>query len=402
MAKPELRPYAKETFAYLPCARRFTRLPPMNPDDPFALVRLHLATVDRGGLGQRLLERFGRASEVFRRPAGELSQVRGVTATILKRLNSTDAARQTEKEFRRCEREKIDILIQGTADYPSPLNELPEMPLVLFVRGCWESKDRRAVGIVGSRRPSPYGIRQAKRFAGRFAEWGVTVVSGLARGIDGVAQEEALENSGRTIAVFGCGLGRIYPPEHFRLAERIVSESRGALLSEFSFKTPPRSHHFPQRNRLISGLSSTLFVVEAGEKSGSLITVDWALRQGRSVYVLPGRVDEAQAVGTLALLRDGAIPALKPEDLRAELGLPPSPATPESPSEGPTRSRQPAFPGPLGSLIEQLFLEADIWHADRLADRLRLEPSQVLLELARLEIEGYLERGPEGGYRRAI
>ena len=358
------------------------------------MLRLHLATGSARDLGTRLIERFGSAARVFEQAPAELAAAAGLRPRALARLRSAGPARLAETELRRCEREGIRLLIRSTGVYPVALRDLPQMPLVLFSLGRLDEGDGRAVGIVGTRRPSPYGLRQARRFAARLAGWEVTVVSGLARGIDGTAQEAALAVGGRTVAVLGSGLGRIYPPEHRGLAERIVSRDLGAVVSEFPFDTPPRSYHFPQRNRVLSGLSLTLLVVEAGERSGSLITVDWALRQGRSVHVLPGRVDQPQAIGALKLLRDGAIPAIEPEDLRPELGLD---LLPEG-KAGTERARRSALPGPLGARLVALFEEEDAWPADQLAERLGQEASGLMAELTRLELGGHLERAPDGAY----
>ncbi len=359
-----------------------------------AVLRLHLATLHHGDLGQRLLERFGSADEVFRRSSPELREVEGMTRRSLERLNALEPGVRAEKELRRCRRQNVSLLVYGTPSYPVSLAGLPYLPLVLFCLGDLKAEDALAVAIVGSRRPSAYGLRQARRFARELSMRGVTVVSGLARGVDGAAQQAALEAGGRTVAVLGSGLGRIYPPEHGALAQRIAAGDRGALISEFPCDTPPKSFHFPRRNRLLSGLSAIVFVVEAGERSGSLITVDWALRQGKSVYALPGRVDQPQASGVLGLLRDGASPAISPEDLFDGLGLGPLERDRPETSEATVRP----IPGPLGEGLSRLFAEEDVWYADSLAERLEFDLPALLAELSRLEVEGYIRRDPGGGY----
>ena len=370
--------------------------------EAIARVRLHLGTLHHGELAERLVARFGSAADVFTRPRRELVDIEGMTGRALERLLSAATARLAEGEVRRAEREGIRVLLSGREGWPPALIGLPQMPLVLFVRGGLEPRDTLSVGVIGSRRPSPYGMRQARRFAEALSGWGVAVVSGLARGIDGAAQQAALDAGGRTIAVLGSGLGRIYPPEHARLAARIVG-GRGAVISEFPFDSAPRSFHFPQRNRLLSGLSALLLVIEAGERSGSLITVDWALRQGKSVWVLPGRIDQPQALGALKLLRDGASPALAPEDLAFELGVTAAAAGAEGKGAGSAAARTgsvASLPGPLGEGMARLFEEEDAWHADHIAARLEVEPSVLLAELARLEAEGHLLRDASGAYVR--
>ena len=176
--------------------------------------------------------------------------------------------------------------------YPARLLNLEEMPLLLFSRGKLTEAASRALAIVGSRRPTPYSLRQTSLFAGDLAGRGATLVSGLARGVDACAHRAALEAGGRTIAVLGSGLGRIYPPEKHTLADRVLAENSGALLSEFPYSMRPMPYHFPQSNRLISGLSNALLVIQAGEKSGSRSSARWALDQGISIVVLPSRGDE--------------------------------------------------------------------------------------------------------------
>jgi len=364
-----------------------------------ATLRLHIATLYRAGLAQRLIDRFGDAAAVFERSDAELFAVERVSPRALARLRASDARQGAERERAVCERHDVACLVRGTPGYPAALAPLTDMPLVLFCRGALAPIDACAVGIVGSRRASPYGLRQAARFAARFAELGVTVVSGLARGIDARAQEAALDAGGRTIALLGSGLGRLYPPEHRRLAERIVAAGAGAIVSEFPWSIGPRSFHFPQRNRLLSGLSTVLLVIEAGRKSGSLITVRWALDQGKSVFVVPGRIDDEGGRGGLELLREGAAPAVEPEDLFGELGLQlgqdgASSARPRRPA-----SNEP-LPGPLGEPLGRLFAQEDEWHPDEIVAQLERPAGSVLAALAELELGGHLHRSGGGKYAR--
>ena len=190
------------------------------------------------------------------------------------------------------------------AEYPAPLREIPDAPEVLHVRGGLVREDALAVAVVGSRRATPYGLGVAEDIGAALASRGVTVVSGLARGIDSAAHSGALRAGGRTIAVLGCGVDVIYPPENRRLAEDI--ERRGALVSQFAPGTPPLAYHFPIRNRVIAGLALGVVVVEATEQSGALITARLAAELGREVMAVPGRVTSPQSRGTHALLKDGA------------------------------------------------------------------------------------------------
>jgi len=204
-------------------------------------------------------------------------------------------------------------LEQADAEYPAPLREIPDAPEVLHVRGGLVREDALAVAVVGSRRATPYGLGIAEEIGAALASRGVTVVSGLARGIDSAAHAGALRAGGRTIAVLGCGVDVIYPPENRRLAEDI--ERRGALVSQFAPGTPPLAHHFPIRNRVIAGLALGVVVVEATEQSGALITARLAAELGREVMAVPGRVTSAQSRGAHALLKDGAVLVEDGEDV---------------------------------------------------------------------------------------
>ena len=190
------------------------------------------------------------------------------------------------------------------ASYPDALRWLPDPPPVLYARGELLPQDRLAIAVVGSRRPSRYGRSMAERFGAELAEQGFTVVSGLARGVDGLAHRGALRAGGRTIAVLGCGVNRVYPPEHRGLCEDICAQ--GAVLSEFGFDTRPQRWNFPRRNRIISGLTLGVVVVEATERSGSLLTARHAAEQGREVFAVPGRIDVESSRGAHRLIQGGA------------------------------------------------------------------------------------------------
>ena len=370
----------------------------MNGPDRLSILRLHLATLYDGGLAPRLLTRFGSAEAVFRAEPDELRREVGRRRRTLDRLLEAGTARRAESELRRIEREEVACLVRGEEDYPPWLARIPDAPFVLFCRGRLGSGDELAVGAVGSRRPSAYALRQAEHFTRVLAPIGVTIVSGLTRGIDIASHRAALDSGGRTLAILGSGLGEIYPPEHRNVADRIGRDDAGAVLTEFPFEAPPKSHHFPQRNRVLSGLSRALLVVEAGERSGSLITAGWALEQGKSVHVIPGRVDHQEALGGLGLLRDGAAVALGPEDLLAELGL-------RVAASGTTAANEPArapLQGELGDELTELFDEQDAWYADAIAERIEGPPHRTLGELSRLELNGALRRDAAGVYRRSF
>ncbi len=195
-------------------------------------------------------------------------------------LNSSEF----EYEFEKCRQSNIQIVSILDSDYPSNLNAIYDPPLIFYVKGGMIPEDQFAIAVVGSRRPSTYGIRMAAQFSSQLSERGMTIVSGFARGIDGEAHRSALRSKGRTIAVLGCGLDVIYPKEHAELYERICEN--GAIISEFPLGTPPEAYNFPKRNRIITGLSMGVLVVEASQRSGSLITASIAAEEGEAVQFL--------------------------------------------------------------------------------------------------------------------
>jgi DNA processing protein len=270
----------------------------------------------------------------------------------------------------------------GCSSWPTGLDLIDGPPGALWAAGNleWLSQPRR-VAIVGTRAPSPYGETQAERFASVLVENGVVIVSGLARGIDSAAHRAALDGGGGTIAVLGCGVDRPWPAGE--LAERVRSD--GLLLSEFEPGTAPRRHHFPLRNRLISGLSTAVLVVEAAGASGSLITARWAADQGRDVFALPGRVDHPMCRGCHRLIREGATLIESPDELLSELGW--NVVAPTAPSAH--------RPSKLLTV-----LTGETLTAGEIARRLAIPIGEALVEIVRLELAGRLARAPGGLYRR--
>lgn len=278
------------------------------------LVRLNLSGMVGSALLRRLRERFA-LEEIHRLSPSRLQQVPGIgpiTARAI--LQAGDAGREIELAHKR----GIEILTCSHPSYPPSLRALYDHPIVLYRRGTVLDSDALAVGIVGSRECTDYGRRQAARFARGLARFRVTVVSGLARGIDSAAHRGALrERAGRTFAVLGSGLLRIYPPENAPLLDEICE--RGAAFSEFPLLKGPETAHFPRRNRLISGLSLGILVVEAAERSGALITADWALEQGRDVFCVPGSIESPLSRGCHRLIQQGAKLAEDPLDILEEI-----------------------------------------------------------------------------------
>lgn len=278
------------------------------------LVRLNLSGMVGSALLRRLEERFDPA-RLHRLSRHDLERVPGIGPITARAIA---AAGDPSHEIDLARRHGIEILACNAPGFPPALRTLHDHPIVLYRRGTFAEGDALSVGVVGSRACTDYGRRQAGRFAQELARLGVTVVSGLARGIDTAAHHGALcPPKGRTIAVLGSGLLRVYPPENARLLERIAA--RGAVLSEFPLETAPEPANFPRRNRLISGLSLGVLVVEAAERSGALLTADWALEQNREVFCLPGPVENPMSRGCHRLIKQGAKLAEDPLDVLEEI-----------------------------------------------------------------------------------
>ncbi|MBX3070101.1 MAG: DNA-processing protein DprA [Thermomicrobiales bacterium] len=264
-----------------------------------------------------LYQHFGNLSEAWRAPERELATV--LDSRTLQQVLAGRASVDPEALLESTTRLGITVITQVDAEYPRLLAQISGAPPVLYVRGKLLPEDDTAVAFVGTRRSTAYGRHVVAKLAGDLAAAGVTVVSGLALGIDGAAHQGALERGGRTVAVLAGGVDVIYPSEHRSLAERITAS--GALISDYPPGTKPDAPHFPARNRLISGLSLATVVVEAPRRSGALITVNFAADQGRDVFVVPSNVDSAAGEGSNRLLRDGARAVTCAADILEDLGL---------------------------------------------------------------------------------
>ncbi|MHC4445485.1 MAG: DNA-processing protein DprA [Planctomycetota bacterium] len=267
----------------------------------------------------RIVERFGSAQGALGAGAGQLREVEGIGPTLAEEIARTRDQADVAGEVALAERYGVRILCREDQEYPQALQHIPDPPICLYVRGILHKNDALAVAIVGARRCTIYGREQAYRFGYQLASRGVTVVSGLARGIDGESHKGALAAKGRTIAVMGNGLASVYPPEHEKLADQIAEN--GALVSELAMEYSPQSTNFLPRNRLIAGLSLGVLVIEAARRSGSLATARLAGEYNREVYALPGRIDSDFSLGTNKLIRDQhAKLAMNTDDIINELG----------------------------------------------------------------------------------
>jgi len=266
---------------------------------------------------QALLKHFGSLEAVFEASEYELGKTEKIGPVLAGALPQAIKEVNLKKEMKLIGKHGVKVVTFLDKDYPENLKNIYDPPVVLYVKGDLLPEDKLAIAIVGSRLASFYGLKTAEKLGFELASHGVTIVSGLARGIDSSAHKGALRAKKRTIAVLGSGLADIYPEENMNLAERI-SES-GALISEFPMTMMPNKGNFPRRNRIISGLSSGVVCVEAAEKSGALITCDYALEQGRDVFAVPGKVDSMTSKGTNRLIKQGAKLAQGVEDILEEL-----------------------------------------------------------------------------------
>jgi len=350
--------------------------PPTHPHDhTLELVALSLTPFSRRrDLGERLRAAHDPASILDRVLARRPAEAGLDRPTLLARA-SLAISRAADRG--------VHLVAWGAASYPAALSVLVDPPPVLWIRGNPDALVGRAVAIVGSRAGSEYGLAVAERLAADLAGRDIVVVSGLARGIDSAAHRGALTANGTTVAVLGCGADVIYPSEHRDLARRI--ESRGAIVSELVPGTPPQKQFFPLRNRIISGLSRAVLIVEAGEKSGSLITARCALEQGREVLAVPGNVLSGRNRGGHALLKDGAKIVESADDILEELGMP---------SAGTCRAIEPEDAVLAGLPAGE---PCDL---DMLAERTGLASTRLLPRLFELELAGLVRRVGGGRFAR--
>jgi DNA processing protein len=267
---------------------------------------------------QRLLERFGDAETAWRAAPVDLARA-GLGSKMIERLVALREKVDLSRIWEQIQAKGIQVLTWMDEAYPQRLKEIEQPPPVLYLRGELTPEDSWAVAIVGTRRITPYGRQVTEEIASFLAANGITVVSGLARGVDALAHSASLKAGGRTLAVLGSGVDKIYPPENRALAEKIFEH--GAVLSDYAPGTPPESSNFPPRNRIISGLSMAVVVIEAGETSGALITAEFAAEQGREIFAVPGNILAPQSKGTNKLIQQGAIPLLNASDIMQTLNL---------------------------------------------------------------------------------
>src|SRR5512139_3433988 len=267
---------------------------------------------------QALIQYFGDLESAWKAAPVELAAA-GLSLKLIERIVQARTQVDLDKVWEKIVAQGIKILTWEDDIYPQRLKEIDQPPPVLYLRGDYLPDDLFAVAIVGTRRVTPYGRQITEELASYLAGNGITVVSGLARGVDAIAHQSALKAGGRTIGVLGSGVDKIYPPEHRGLAEKM--KESGAIMSDYAPGTPPDASNFPPRNRIISGLSLAVVVIEAGETSGALITAEFAAEQGREVFAVPGSILAPQSKGTNKLIQKGALPLLSVNDLMQALDI---------------------------------------------------------------------------------
>ncbi|MCH1496240.1 MAG: DNA-processing protein DprA [Rubripirellula sp.] len=362
----------------------------------------------------RLLSRFANANEILNATPRELLSVPGIGNKLIDSIQNAKKTVPVAEILKWCERNGCRIHSKNSLDYPTYLRQVEDAPLVLFHQGIQDIETSPAVAIVGTRNPTPYGCKQAKRLSEQLSEAGIVIVSGLARGIDSVAHQACLDSDGLTVAVLGSGLGQIYPPENRELAKKI--RKHGALLSEYAPTQRPNKNSFPRRNRIISGLSTITLVIEAPRRSGSLITARLALEQNRDVMAIPGPISSEMSRGCHELIRDGAKLVQDVNDILEEIpGGHRAPRVSHPENSGPatsslrrhslTDSVRKTSGSPASEMIAALItqcspVEKKIIDAigpegssiDNIIQRAELPPQNVIASISLLEIRGIVEK----------
>lgn len=346
---------------------------------------------------RRLLNSFGSIEKVLLARSAEIASVEGFSSESARKFVEHRESVDLDGERKKAEDHGVRVIDCEDPQYPQLLKEIYDPPVVLYLKGKVPERFQAGLAIVGTRNPSVYGRENAKKFSFQLAYAGVPVISGLARGIDTFAHQGALAAQGKTYAVMGCGLLTCYPSENQSLFDKIAEES--CLISEFPMETKPDRQTFPMRNRIVSGMSHGVLVVEAGVQSGSLITARMALDQGRQVYAIPGRIDHAEAKGCHQLLRQGAKLVEGVEDILQEMDL----LIPEAPKPM-TREILEILPD-SGTPEENLIMEVlrgEELHLDVLIQKTGLPSAKVSSTLLRLEIKKHVQQLPGQYFIRIV
>ena len=338
---------------------------------------------------KRLLEYFGTPERILSAPASELRKIEGIGREFAGRITRWKETVDVGRELELVEMQGAHVITLGDENYPPLLREIYAPPPVLYVKGDISVNGGRSIAIVGTRHPSFYGRMVTEDLSKKLAMRGFTIVSGLARGIDSAAHKGTLAAKGRTVAVLGCGIDTVYPPENAKLMEEIVNS--GAVVTEFPIGTRPDRSNFPRRNRIISGLSLGVVVVEAAKRSGSLITSNFALEQGREVFAVPGKVDSPGSYGTHRLIKDGAKLVQNVDDILEELGMQIRSCAEKSPDAG-SGGTQLDLKEDEKKVYE--LLSSDPCHIDVVCGQINLPVGKVSSILMMLEVKGLISQLP--------
>ncbi len=342
----------------------------------------------------KLLKKFGDPKMIFRQDRSALGEL--VPRNALEGLLSYDpeSDKSIREEIEQIEKHDVTVITPLDKEYPKLLNSIFDPPTILYVKGKIVKEDELAVAIVGTRRPSRYGVEQARRFAEYLVKQGITVISGMAMGVDGNSQDAAIEAGGRTIAVLGSGVDIAYPSINRGLYKKIVEN--GAVISELPMGTGPAPHNFPRRNRIISGLSLGVFVIAGSEDSGALITAEFAADQGREVFALPGPVDRKTSLGPNTLIRQGATPVVEPSQIVQELGIP------ELAQD--VRRKALDIAQGLEGRKKVIFntLDYEPKHIDAIAREAAMDSKHVMVALSELELEELVKVHPGARYSKNV
>ncbi|MGA2465094.1 MAG: DNA-processing protein DprA [Thermodesulfobacteriota bacterium] len=364
-------------------------------EEVFYWLALSLTPGIGSTLMRRLLDRFNTPEAVFHAPMKELSKIEGLGEKVVQEIRKGPLEKVVERELSLLREVGGRVITLKDEEYPKRLKDIYDPPALLYVRGALKKEDEFAISIVGSRKTTPYGRWFTEKVSQELARHGLTIVSGMARGIDSLAHWGAISGGGRTIAVLGCGVDVIYPSENRNLFAKMID--RGAILSEFPMGSPPEGGHFPRRNRIISGLSLGVVVVQASEKSGSLITAGYALEQGREVFAVPGNVGTESSRGTHRLIKEGAKLVESSEDILEEI-------LPQWRGE---RETTPKVEIPRPDLTEEekvlyeLLSETPL-HIDVMIRESRMDPGKVSSLLLNLELKGMISQWPGKCFSRKM
>jgi DNA processing protein len=353
--------------------------------DPLSTIAL-LGVAGVGSIFFRLLiNAFGSPAVVLKANTNALESVPGIGSQTAQAIVNTEIDEFCEKTYQRLIDCGAQIVSIWSETYPHNLKEIHDPPALIFVRGELPAQDEMCIALVGTRAPNAYGLQQAHRIAEDLGSRGIATVSGMARGIDASAHDGSLQGNGRTFAVFGCGIDFIYPAENKSLAHKI--ESSGGLISEFVPGTQPDPGFFPRRNRIISGLSAGVLVVQGDEKSGALITAKLAIDQNREVFALPGGIDDRRSRGPHNLIRQGATLVTSADDILEGLGV-------GTKGENSPRieKHRPALT-PSEEIVAQRLTSEPV-HIDKLVQELQQPVATVLTDLLGLELKGWVVQLP--------